>query len=79
MVGANAGELTFVSLLVCLQVRRVLETSAADEGSSSEDTSDEAYARMHKPLEEDEHIRLCGPTGMYHVCWWYLFSCKIVC
>lgn len=41
----------------------MLEAAAADEGSSSEDTSDEAYAIMHKPLEEDEHIRLCGPTG----------------
>jgi hypothetical protein len=46
-----------------LQVRRVLDALAAEEGSSSEDTSDEAYRAMHKPLEEDEHIRLNGPTG----------------
>jgi hypothetical protein len=46
-----------------LQVRRVLDALAAEEGSSSEDTSDEAYVAMHKPLEEDEHIRLNGPTG----------------
>ncbi|KAF8062903.1 Scube1 [Scenedesmus sp. PABB004] len=45
------------------EVRRVLEAAAAAEGSSSEDTSDEAYAALHKPLEEDEHLRLCGPTG----------------
>jgi hypothetical protein len=41
----------------------VLDALAAEEGSSSEDTSDEAYCRLHKPLEEDEHIRLNGPTG----------------
>ena len=33
------------------------------EGSSSEDTSDEAYQKMHQPMEVDEHNRLLGLTG----------------
>ena len=35
------------------EVADVLELE--DEGSSSEDTSDEGYAALHRPLEEDEH------------------------
>jgi hypothetical protein len=33
------------------------------DGSSSEDTSDEAYQKMHQPMEVDEHNRLLGLTG----------------
>lgn len=43
------------------EVRTVLQS--LDEGSSSEDTSDEAYRARHKPMEEDEHLRLSGYPG----------------
>ena len=33
------------------------------EGSSSEDTSDEAYAYMHKLMEEDEHRRYAAAVA----------------
>lgn len=36
---------------------------AADEGSSSEDTSDEAYAARHKPKEDEERQRFLGIPG----------------
>ncbi|WIA39927.1 hypothetical protein OEZ86_013361 [Tetradesmus obliquus] len=45
------------------EVRRVLAELAERNGSSDEDSSDEAYAKLHAPLEEDEHIRLNGPAG----------------
>lgn len=41
----------------------VLALCDPDEGSSSEDTSDSAYAAMHAPLEEEEQIRLNGVPG----------------
>jgi hypothetical protein len=45
-----------------LQVRMVLESALQEEGSSSEDTSDEAFERLHAPLVEEERIRL-NPVG----------------
>lgn len=44
------------------QVRAVLEAAVEAEGSSSEDTSDEAFERLHAPLLEEERIRL-NPQG----------------
>jgi hypothetical protein len=40
----------------------VLEAAVEAEGSSSEDTSDEAFERLHAPLLEEERIRL-NPVG----------------
>lgn len=34
--------------------KAVLEVFTDDEGNSSEDTSDEAYARLHKIMEDEE-------------------------
>jgi hypothetical protein len=36
----------------------------ASEGSSSEDTSDEAYAARHKPKEAEERQRFLGLSGV---------------
>lgn len=33
------------------------------EGSSSEDTSDEAYATRHRPFEDEERQRFLGVSG----------------
>jgi hypothetical protein len=38
-------------------VDAVLQNCLQEEGSSSEDTSDEAYAAMHRIMEDDEHRR----------------------
>jgi hypothetical protein len=35
-----------------------------DEGSSSEDTSDEAYVTMHAYMEEEERKRFAALAGM---------------
>ena len=34
------------------------------EGSSSEDTTDEAYERRHRPCEQEEHSRFAAFQGM---------------
>lgn len=44
----------------------VLESALEAEGSSSEDTSDEAFERLHAPLLEEERVRL-NPVGRYLV------------
>lgn len=55
-------------LLLCpavlLQVRPVLEAAIQAEGSSSEDTTDSAFERLHAPLLEEERVRL-NPQGVY--------------
>jgi hypothetical protein len=46
------------------EVRAALESARADgEGSSEEDTSDEAYAALHAPMEREEHVRLGTGVG----------------
>ncbi len=40
-----------------------LDALCAADGSSSEDTSDEAYVRRHQPLQEEERSRYDGAPG----------------
>jgi hypothetical protein len=52
-----------MSAALTQQVRAVLGAAVEAEGSSSEDTSDEAFERLHAPLLEDERLRLNGGGG----------------
>lgn len=61
----SLGAATLRACLGCdLQVRVVLESALEAEGSSSEDTTDEAFERLHAPLLEEERVRL-NPVGEY--------------
>lgn len=51
----------------------MLEAAIEAEGSSSEDTSDAAFERLHDPLLEEERVRL-NPIGR---CFLFLGVCAL--